>query len=355
MTDRAITCGEVTANPGESKFGYLHVGYMAANTECRIPFQIINGAKEGPVLCVESTLHGWEPVGAEIIRRALLQVDAENLVGTVLSLPLAHPFTVEFGGNIEGAGLRTNPSDNLNLNRAFPGKLDDGGFPAPNGWLTEQIAYHLWNEVVKQADYLLDFHDGVSCDELPVAFPQAYPDGEQGCRPNLSEEVKELAKAFGSEVIWWRGSRSLNTSMISGSVAANGGVPLVVEAGGGDRIDETVDQAADCVLNVMKYLGMIEGDPVLPERQIMVDNYMVYRSITGGYYIQEPEVRIGEKVEKGQLLGKVVDPLTSEVREVTRSPLNGIIVSRRISLPINPGGYIAHIADTDSIVWEREN
>jgi hypothetical protein len=40
---------------------------------------------------------------------------------------------------------------------------------------------------------------------------------------------------------------------------------------------------------------------------------------------------------------------------VTRSPLNGIIVSRRISLPINPGGYIAHIADTDSIIWEREN
>ena len=122
MSDRTMTCGDITAKPGERKYGYLHVGYMAANTECRIPLQILNGAKDGPVLCLESTLHGWEPVGAEIIRRALQRVDPADLSGTVLALPLAHPFAVEFGGNIEGAGLRTNPSDNLDMNRVWPGK-----------------------------------------------------------------------------------------------------------------------------------------------------------------------------------------------------------------------------------------
>ena len=354
MSGKSITCGDITAKPGERKYGYLHVGYMAANTECRIPLQILNGAKEGPVLCLESTLHGWEPVGAEIIRRALQRVDPAELSGTVLALPLAHPFAVEFGGNIEGAGLRTNPSDNLDLNRVWPGKKDGGGFPTPNGWLTEQIAHAMWNEVVKKADYLLDFHDGTgSCDELPVAFPQSYPDGEQGCLPDLTERVRELAKAFGAQVTWWDDVEHLDTSMITGSFAANGGVPLVVEAGGGSADDETVDMAVENILNVIKYLEMIEGELVLPERQIFVDNYVVYRSVSGGYYLAEPEIKLGAKVKKGQILGRVIDPLTSEVREVTRSQVNGIVISRRIKMPMNPGGYVAHIADTDAIIWER--
>jgi hypothetical protein len=45
--------------------------------------------------------------------------------------------------------------------------------------------------------------------------------------------------------------------------------------------------------------------------------------------------------------------VTSEVVETCTSPVNGIVVSSRIRMPINPGGYIAHIADTDTITWER--
>jgi predicted deacylase len=98
---------------------------------------------------------------------------------------------------------------------------------------------------------------------------------------------------------------------------------------------------------------MIDGEPVLPERQVMVDNYVVYRSLTGGFYLQEPEIQLGAEVEEGQVLGRVVDPVTSEVMETCRSPVNGIVISRRVRMPINPGGYIAHIADIDSIIWER--
>jgi len=62
---------------------------------------------------------------------------------------------------------------------------------------------------------------------------------------------------------------------------------------------------------------------------------------------------LGAHVKKGQVLGRVVDPVTSEVLEECTSPINGIMVSTRVRMPINPGGYIAHIADTDSVIWER--
>jgi predicted deacylase len=100
---------------------------------------------------------------------------------------------------------------------------------------------------------------------------------------------------------------------------------------------------------------MIGGKPILPQKQIMVNNYVVYRSQMGGFYLGEPGIKLGVKVKKGQLLGKIVDPVTSEVVEECRSPLNGLIISRRIRMPINLGGYIAHIADLDAIIWERKN
>ena len=366
----SVTIDSTTVAPGERGFGYLHIGYLAGGTEVRIPYQIINGAGDGPTLCLESTMHGWEPMGAEIIRRATLQIDPKKLNGVIMCIPLASPMTIEFGGTIESAGLRVNPVDVLDMNRVWPGKKE-------NAWLTEQMAHALWTKIVSRCDYIVDMHDGTgACDELPVAFPQAFPtdpalaissemaDGVGSDATGLAgtitseyladmkEKIREMSIAFGSPVIWWR-ERPINPSMLSGQCAINGVVPLVVEAGGGGMIDFTIDQGADCLLNIVKYLKMIEGDPVLPERQVMVDNYVVYRSLSGGFYIQEEGIELGAPVTKGQVLGRVIDPLTSEVRETCTSSVNGMIISRRVRMPINPGGYIAHIADYDSIRWER--
>jgi predicted deacylase len=365
-----VTVGGLTVQPGTRGYGYLHIGYLAGGTEVRVPYQVVVGASDGPTLCLESTMHGWEPMGAEIIRRTMLRVDPARLRGTILCIPLASPMTIEIGGTVEGAGLRVNPVDVLDLNRVWPGKK-------VNAWLTEQIAHALWTEIISKCQYIVDMHDGTTAaDELPVAFPQGFPtdparalSGElaDGIGADASgiditsnyltamrDKIRELSIAFGSSVIWWR-ERPINPAMLSGQCAINNIVPLVIEAGGGGIIDETIDQAVDCTLNILKYLNRMDGDPVLPERQIMVSNYVVYRSLTGGFYLQEPGIKLGVEVKQGQLLGQVIDPLTSEVRESCASPVNGIIISRRLRMPINPGGYIAHIADTDSIIWERAN
>lgn len=376
MGRQAVTVQGTTVQPGERGFGFLHVGYLAARTEVRIPFQVINGAHEGPVLLFESGLQGWEPMGAEIIRRALNRIDPKQLRGTIYALPFTSPPAVEIGGTIEGAGGRVNPIDQLDMNRVWPGKLT-------NGWLTEQMAGVMWNDIVTRCEYLLDLHDGTgSCEELPVAFPKAFPEdttnavgdgaadgvGEATVAGGASaparlttekmramnDQIRELAIAFGAQVTWWRPG-PVNPAMLSGSCMLNGIIPIVAECGGGHSMDLTIDQGVECSLNVFKHLKMIDGDLVLPKKQIMVSNYVVYRSQTGGFYQAEPHIQLGTHVKKGETVGRIVDPVTSAVVEECRSPVNGIIISRRVRMPMNPGSYVIHVADTDAIIWERTN
>ena len=324
MTRKAVTIGGLTVQPGTREHGYMDVAVLAGGTQVRLPIQVIHGVFDGPRICLESGMHGWEPMGTEILRRALLRVDPAKLRGTIVCLPLTQPQSIEYGGSVESTGTRTSPADQLDLNKVWPGKHT-------NAWLTERVAAVNW-DVIKNCEAVVDYHDGTgACNELPVAFPQIFPAGvavtvggeadgtggggqgvalTEGQRQELNAKVLAMAKAFGSTAIWIRDKSPFTPTMLNGC----------------------------CMFNGL--------------RQIMVDHYYVFRSYMGGFFIPEPGYVMGGIVTKGQLLGKVLDPFTSEVKEECISPVNGWLISTRIRMPINPGGYIAHIADTDRIVWE---
>jgi len=336
----SISVGNVSAPRGERTFGYLNAGTLAGGTEVRIGVQILNGAQDGPTLGLISTLHGWEPVGAEILRRALLRVDPKRLRGRILSVPIANPFSVEFGGTVESAGTVVNPSDQLNLNRSFPGK-------PKYAWLTERMAYLLFEQVIRQCDAFLDLHDGTGANKMMPVGIFLRPEGLVG------DKISELGRALGAPV----GNERMDRGQYPGALtieAARQGIPgITPHMAGGGMIDEYVEPSVECVLNIAKHLGMIDGDPVYPNRQIVVSDYLVYRSSTGGFLYLEEGIGVGATVRKGQIVARILDPLTSEEREVCASPFDGIVTMARIRLPINPGGYVCHIANTDSITWER--
>lgn len=369
MIRKLVNIGGLEVKPGMKAHGYMDVGVLAGGTQVRVPIQVLHGAFDGPRVCLESGMHGWEPMGTEILRRALLRVDPATLRGTIVCLPLTQPQSIEFGGSVESTGTRTSPADQLDLNKVWPGKH-------ANAWLTERVAAVNW-DVIKDCEYVIDYHDGTgACRELPVAFPQIFPvdspmaigggaDGTGGSGTQialtkermheLNELVLGMAKAFGSSAIWIRDKTPLTPTMLNGCCMTNSIPCLVVEAGGGSQLDDTITPAVECTLNLLRHLDMIDGDLILPKKQIMVDNYFVYRSYMGGFFIPEADYVLGSIVTKGQVLGKVLDPFTSEVKEECVSPINGWLISTRIMMPINPGGYIAHIADSDRIVWERKN
>ncbi len=53
---------------------------------------VIHGAKPGPVLFVSAAIHGDEVIGVEIMRRLLRAEALEDMVGTLLAVPIVNTF-----------------------------------------------------------------------------------------------------------------------------------------------------------------------------------------------------------------------------------------------------------------------
>ncbi|MGB1060867.1 MAG: succinylglutamate desuccinylase/aspartoacylase family protein, partial [Ketobacter sp.] len=64
------------------------------------------------------------------------------------------------------------------------------------------------------------------------------------------------------------------------------------------------------------------------------------RSSSGGIMLSK--VELDEKVKKGQLLGKVVDPITNTSSDII-SPLDGIVLGKALDQVVSPGFATFHI------------
>ena len=83
----------------------------------------------------------------------------------------------------------------------------------------------------------------------------------------------------------------------------------------------------------------------LPEEEIPVvrtkdEVCRVTCSIPGVYV---PEDRIGSRVEKGEILGCVIDALEGAVREAIPAPEAGLVFTQRSYSAVYPGTLIARI------------
>ena len=335
---------------GQKVYDYAHMGYMAGNTECRVGYGVFHGAKEGPVLTLISALHGWEPVGTEIIRRAMLDIDPADMSGTVIVIPIANPFSMEFGGTAESSGLQVNPADSLNLNRVFPGRKG-------SGWLTEQMAYHLLEEISRVSDVVFDYHDGTSSNNMiPLCTYLAY-EPELGYPEGLSERTEALAKATGAQIGRRREKARPNSGTIATAMGPRDVVTMMMSVGGLGEVDENVFEGIRCTHNLMKAMGIIDGEPEMPEYQLYCSGpqHEVLYTTAGGFFFAAEGATLGAVVQKDQELGVVIDPLTSEVREVMKAPYRGVLGMWRYKMVTNPGGMLGHLANLDDYYWSRGN
>jgi predicted deacylase len=296
----------------------LHVATLASGAELRVFLHELRGlAGDGPTLGLSAGLHGDEHVSTEILYRLLEQLDVTRLKGRLLIVPVANPLAYE-------AITRHTPLDMQNLNRVFPG----GG----EGFLTHQLAEVLVANFLSKVDHHVDLHAGGAYAIVDYVY--------------LSNS-EALSRAFGSRVLF-KPPAGYGYAGSAASYTVARGVPTVTVELGGGAVDQTayVSRGVSGLLNVMRTLGMLPGQPAPPPPQIVLTNLVTVRPRAGGFLL--PEITtLHTELPKDAVLGRTLSPYSFAELEVLHAPFerNITVLVRPTPCRINPGDFGYMIGD----------
>lgn len=281
----------------------------------------------GPRLLVTGGVHGdeFEPILA--IRRLirLFTGDAPLVSGSITFVPVVNE-------NAFYRGHRC-AEDGLDLARTCPGRKD--------GSVTEQTAAAL-SDLIRASTHYIDLHTGgTELSVLPLAGYNLVEDSE------VLEIQRRMARAFNLPVIW---GSSANLDGRSLSVARDAGVPAIYceYLGSATRSSAGVDAYFEGVLNVMADLGMIHRTrPASRVEEVVEDTrpgsghmQVCHPAPMDGCF--EPAVALGDKVEKGQPLGHVLD-FTGEVGLPVNAEESGRLIVQRTFPRVRKGDSVGVI------------
>ena len=300
--------GTAAAPRGEMATGYIESAYLRDSSRVRIPLIILHGAEPGPVLWVGSTVHGDEIPGCEVIRRLTRErLDPKKLRGTVAAAPVQHPVAYM-------TSSRLTFHDGVNINRVFPGN--------PNGIFTERIAYDLFNKGVARADVVLDIHSNA----IGAVSFNIVRSGGSG---KAWDSQWDLAEAFGITIAVGQMGQTGLSGMLQDAALAAGKPALTVELSGGYVWEEpSVRAGLTGVLNVMRFLKMIDG-PMEPQTEVQV----IPGRLTNRHYLTcqrgglvRPLKQLGATVRRNESVAMLYDVFGNEV-EVLQSPVDGWVMT----------------------------
>jgi uncharacterized protein len=297
---------------GETVDVNLNVARLPTYTTIDLPVKVIRGKSDGPVLLLTGGLHGDEINGIEIIRRLLVGELVKPDKGTVIAVPLVNVY-----GFIQNA--RGVP-DGKDINRSFPG--------SKNGSLAKLVAYTLMNQIIPQIDVGLDFHTGGAS---RANYPQIR------CTFDDSYNV-DIARAFAPPII-------LHSSLIDKTFRKSAYKKkkkiLVYETGEAHRFDEFgIQEGINGTLRVMNFLGMKKSNILQNEIEMYRKSHWLRARYAGLF---QSKIKLGDKIKRNQLLGKITDPFGFESFKVMASR-DGRVIGLNNSPVVHKGDALMHIA-----------
>lgn len=275
----------------------------------------------GPRLLVTGGVHGdeFEPILAirKLIR--LFSGDDPLVSGSVTFVPVVN----------ENAFFRGHrcAEDGLDLARTCPGRKD--------GSLTEQTAAAL-SDLIRSSTHYIDLHTGgTDLSVYPLSGYNLVAD------PAVLEIQRRMARDFNLPVIWGTAANLEGRSL---SVARDAGVPAIYceYLGSATRSREGVEAYFEGVLNVMAGLGMIHRTLPISRIEDVVEDprpgsghmQICHPAPLDGLF--EPSVALGDRVDKGQPLGHVLD-FTGEVSLPVPADESGRVIVLRTFPKVKKG------------------
>jgi predicted deacylase len=339
-----MTIAGVTIPPGTKTSVPLKICRQRNGSDLKLQVNVINGSEPGPKLFLSFGLHGSEWTQIEYLEEIISTVDPDKVKGTVMGISIANPIAFSYHYTTRNT---PDESDAPDLNRVFPGR--------PDRWVTFQIAHQITTHILSKTDYLLDFHSAPwGAAVLPrTTYGTDFPDED------VVKQCSEISKNFGCGYIAPRpvATGFPGASSLAGYAGAQLKIPnALFEIGGAGFGAESEAKwkgaAVKGIMNVLKHLRMIDGEPELPEKQLVHYKYFGASPSVGGYLKSfiDPET-LGEKVEKGTLLGEVICPYTFKTLEKLEAPGEGILFYTARSYPVNPGDWAFAIIDLEGAKW----
>lgn len=297
-----IRVGDITTELGEKKRGTLHV---PGNHDLEYNPKVIvaHGVKPGKTLIVTAGVHGTEFASIEAVTRFANMINPSEMSGSVIAIPVANV------PQFKERAQFVSPVDGLNLNELFPGKQDDS--------FSERLAYALF-DVIGLGDAYVDCHGGDINEDI-LGFVVAAESSD----PALNNASLELAQCFETGFIHRFPAEpglSISAQKLLGipSIMPEAGTPFPVR-------EEAVRFHVEGLMNVLRYLEIIEGEVIRYQSFVSAERIKLYSSHDG---VWESYVWLNQRVEKDEPLGAVKNHY-GDVLEVVKAPKRGIIGMKR--------------------------
>ncbi|MBU3029361.1 N(2)-acetyl-L-2,4-diaminobutanoate deacetylase DoeB [Paracoccus marinaquae] len=308
--------------------GFLRLPYSRNDSawgSVMIPLTVI-ARGEGPTALLTGGNHGDEYEGPIALQQLAWEIEAADVTGRVVIVPYMNYPAFR-------AGTRVSPIDQVNLNRAFPGR--------PDGTPSQKIANYFNDVLVPMADIVLDYHSGgKTLDFLPYAAAHYLDDKDQQAK------CVAAVKAFGAPYTMMMLEID-SMGMFDTAVETQGKVFVTTELGGGGTATaRSARIAIRGAKNVLRHAGILAGEVEGPGDSILLDmpgDDCFHFATRDG--LMHPLVDLGDAVRAGQPIARIWPPDRTGVAPV-EVPANrdGLIAARHFPGLIQTGDCLAVIA-----------
>lgn len=281
---------------------------------------ISNG--DGKRICVVTGIHGDELEGQYVcfLLNRVLRENLNKLHGSVEIYPAVNPLGID-------TITRGIPNFDLDMNRTFPG--------SDSGDMVEYVSGRIVNDL-RGADVVFDIHaSNIFLTEMP----------QIRINELNADTLVPIAMQSDVDFVWVHGASTVLESTLAYSLNSVGTPCLVVEMGVGMRLTgEYGQQLTNGILNVMKNLGMWDGDvtpvrtPVLSTEPGEVE---FLNAPCSGMFMKTKKQ--GTWVKKGETVGYVFDPFTGDVLEYVNASRSGLLFTIREYPLVDEGSLMGRI------------
>ncbi|MDO5091784.1 MAG: succinylglutamate desuccinylase/aspartoacylase family protein [Cardiobacteriaceae bacterium] len=330
-----------------------------------------------PKIYLQAALHADEWPGVLMLHHLHALLEQAEMIGEIVIVPIANPvglrqflggyqlgrFDFDYSGNfnrgylelaeaayplLQGENLQAldEPSQKTRIRAAFRDALERWQPELEAARLRKTLQY-----LAHDADAVIDIHcDAVACAHAFASRRhQAQAEILARCMALdvllLEDDLYSMAFDEAFAAPWWRIADKLGLTF-----AATPFATTLELRGERDVDDATARRDAHNLLRFLQYLGAVAGDPVIadaPPLATPLDGVARITAPRAG--LLQFHARAGEKIEKGQLVAELIDPLDPTTpREALHAPSSGIIYALGRNHMVRPGHVVAQIAGRET-------